>query len=426
MGICPTLYFMAGVPLRGWCLSSLEGSWPPAHPPAGVQYLTELRISLQRIDSFLSLPEPPLPSHRQRAQASSAAAAAAAPAPAEEAGAAVPATAGQQDAAANGSYAGSRPQPAAAGGRAGTVLQQHADDQLPLGAVVLRGADYEPGAEVRAFDQGPAVAGGQKQEQPKIHVEACAGAARSASQPAAAAAATAAAPAAAADGSQPPEVIVVRQLSGSAASAGQGSALESVSSLGQAQPSTGSGAAGAKQVWLAGCVQPVANAGGLPARGAVTGAMCAWLSIAVACVGEMCQQRCSRSMLGGHAWGQQPSNPKSMPMPFLQAFRLHGIKLDVRPGEMLGICGMTGAGKSCLLGALLGELQPAPGPDGSVAGKALRTAAAGLGTVADGLQMLNERRLRACCCCPRAAALPPAWQAQEQVSLHLQRVYVPV
>ncbi|DBA68013.1 TPA: hypothetical protein ACH3X2_014044 [Trebouxia sp. C0005] len=37
---------------------------------------------------------------------------------------------------------------------------------------------------------------------------------------------------------------------------------------------------------------------------------------------------------------------------------LHGLKLEVAQGELLGICGEVGSGKSSLLAALLGELQP--------------------------------------------------------------------
>ncbi|DBA75192.1 TPA: hypothetical protein ACH3X1_010497 [Trebouxia sp. C0004] len=37
---------------------------------------------------------------------------------------------------------------------------------------------------------------------------------------------------------------------------------------------------------------------------------------------------------------------------------LHGLKLQVAQGELLGICGEVGSGKSSLLAALLGELQP--------------------------------------------------------------------
>jgi len=40
------------------------------------------------------------------------------------------------------------------------------------------------------------------------------------------------------------------------------------------------------------------------------------------------------------------------------ALTLRGVRLDVRPGELIGICGEVGSGKSSLLAALLGELQP--------------------------------------------------------------------
>jgi len=47
---------------------------------------------------------------------------------------------------------------------------------------------------------------------------------------------------------------------------------------------------------------------------------------------------------------------------------LEGVRLDVSPGELLGICGEVGAGKSSVLAALLGELQPLRAADGSVRG----------------------------------------------------------
>eukprot|EP00878_Enallax_costatus_P014214 GHUV01014868.1.p1 GENE.GHUV01014868.1~~GHUV01014868.1.p1 ORF type:complete len:677 (+),score=122.01 GHUV01014868.1:181-2211(+) len=47
---------------------------------------------------------------------------------------------------------------------------------------------------------------------------------------------------------------------------------------------------------------------------------------------------------------------------------LMGVKLVVQPGELVGVVGEVGAGKSSLLAALLGELMPMRGPDGHVTG----------------------------------------------------------
>ncbi len=45
---------------------------------------------------------------------------------------------------------------------------------------------------------------------------------------------------------------------------------------------------------------------------------------------------------------------------------LAGVKLEVRPGELLGICGEVGSGKSSVLAGLLGELQPSAAEGSSV------------------------------------------------------------
>ncbi|GIM00721.1 hypothetical protein Vretimale_5668, partial [Volvox reticuliferus] len=48
---------------------------------------------------------------------------------------------------------------------------------------------------------------------------------------------------------------------------------------------------------------------------------------------------------------------------------LYGIRFDAAPGELVGICGTVGSGKSSLLAALLGELQPLVQRDGKDGGK---------------------------------------------------------
>jgi ABC-type multidrug transport system fused ATPase/permease subunit len=47
------------------------------------------------------------------------------------------------------------------------------------------------------------------------------------------------------------------------------------------------------------------------------------------------------------------------------ALTLRGVRLDIKPGELVGVCGEVGAGKSSLLAALLGELQPLPSSSSS-------------------------------------------------------------
>jgi len=44
-----------------------------------------------------------------------------------------------------------------------------------------------------------------------------------------------------------------------------------------------------------------------------------------------------------------------------QSFKLDGLTLSLKPGELLGVVGVVGSGKSSLLQALLGELEPAGG-----------------------------------------------------------------
>ncbi|KAL6765994.1 hypothetical protein V8C86DRAFT_2453065 [Haematococcus lacustris] len=48
---------------------------------------------------------------------------------------------------------------------------------------------------------------------------------------------------------------------------------------------------------------------------------------------------------------------------------LQGVRFELRSGELLGVCGEVGAGKSSLLAALLGELQPLPAPGSGPGGE---------------------------------------------------------
>ncbi|HAW61287.1 MAG TPA: heme ABC transporter ATP-binding protein, partial [Pseudomonas sp.] len=40
---------------------------------------------------------------------------------------------------------------------------------------------------------------------------------------------------------------------------------------------------------------------------------------------------------------------------------LHGVSLELRPGQVFGVLGPNGAGKSTLLATLCGELEPVTG-----------------------------------------------------------------
>ncbi len=53
-----------------------------------------------------------------------------------------------------------------------------------------------------------------------------------------------------------------------------------------------------------------------------------------------------------------------------QRITLHGVSFQLAPGELLGVCGEVGSGKSSLLAALLGELQPLQ-PEGGRRGPGL-------------------------------------------------------
>lgn len=56
---------------------------------------------------------------------------------------------------------------------------------------------------------------------------------------------------------------------------------------------------------------------------------------------------------------------------------LADVSLELRPGELLGVCGEVGAGKSSILAALLGELQPLGGAHDPAAHAGAGAAAAG-------------------------------------------------
>lgn len=52
----------------------------------------------------------------------------------------------------------------------------------------------------------------------------------------------------------------------------------------------------------------------------------------------------------------------SVPPPALAALTLLAPRFRIAPGALVGVCGAVGSGKSSLLAALLGELQPVPPP----------------------------------------------------------------
>ncbi len=57
---------------------------------------------------------------------------------------------------------------------------------------------------------------------------------------------------------------------------------------------------------------------------------------------------------------------------------LDGVQFELQPGELLGVCGDVGAGKSSLLAALLGELLPLPAGASTNATPAAETASLNL------------------------------------------------
>ena len=213
---------------------------------AAVQYLTELRISLQRIDKFLSMPEPPPPVHH-RATANAAAGAARAAAAAAAIGGVT----------------------AAAAAPVG-VDDEHLSVVLPMGTVALRGADYDWNSNVQ-IDVPHSLDSHKDHKGKDQHSKE------------------------ADNKSKPPP----------AAAAG-----EEVPSVGSVSSSNGQGSSG-------------------------------------------------KAVVNGNSSSSGPTGGPT----------LKGIRLEVNPGELLGVVGEVGSGKSSLLAALLGELQPLRGPEGSAAGE---------------------------------------------------------
>lgn len=81
------------------------------------------------------------------------------------------------------------------------------------------------------------------------------------------------------------------------------------------------------------------------------------------------------------AGGGQAAANRNGAAPAAAPVTLHALRFRVEPGQFLGIAGEVGSGKSSLLAALLGELQPVPQP-GYHVGEAIQGAPVMAGRVA--------------------------------------------
>lgn len=220
-------------------LTQPVASLPTSFMSAAVQAMTEMRVSLQRFDAFLNLPEPPPPVHQQHLHEAKGQ--------------------GQERGSAQRQQPGPKQEAGGAGG------------QPPQGTVALNGADFD--WQQPFGDHAPE---GLKATAGTAGVKKQGGAEPNAAAPTAAAAAGV-------QGAVPAPRVVV---------AGKGGDPE------QAASGAGEGAASAKQ-------QEGASDNGSSSRAT-----------------------------------------------------LAGVQLQLQPGELLGVCGEVGCGKTTLLAALLGEVLP--------------------------------------------------------------------
>ncbi|KAG2425890.1 hypothetical protein HYH02_014893 [Chlamydomonas schloesseri] len=262
-----------------------------------VQTLTELRVSLQRIDAFLSTPEPPRPH----------------------------ATAEQQQQQQQQQEAEGRVEVGGGGKGAGAAGEK------PLGYVSMGGADYDwlrpfGRDDVRVTDtHGTALGGGGGDVSARGKK-----------------AAAAAAGGAAGNG-------------GSKAAAGGGSSFKQ--SVAAAAPATDAAAAATAAAATGGDAQveaPKADARQAEAVGREEGQAAETVAAAAAeRAGSSSSSASGAASTAGGADGEVRSG---------ESLTLAGVAFECAPGELLGICGAVGCGKSSLLAALLGELQPLERP----------------------------------------------------------------
>jgi ABC-type multidrug transport system fused ATPase/permease subunit len=253
----------------------------------GVQFLAELKVSLRRIDDFLSMPEPPPPTHQRGLDQ----AAGAAPAAGAEAAAAGGRPSAEKRRLSFDALLGRRRSAAANG--TGTVLDKEGKSsgvEVPVGGLRLGGADYDWSRNVEQLGLGP------------------------------------------------------RKPTSSGGSSGSGDSSSASSGSDAGDAPEGAPAADG------GVEGDAARSGREAARGAEPNGAA------------------STPAESGASEGRSRRGRRRT---------LEGIELTVSPGELLGICGEVGAGKSSVLAALLGELQPIREADGSLKGERRRQRGAG-------------------------------------------------
>jgi ABC-type multidrug transport system fused ATPase/permease subunit len=234
----------------------------------GVQFLAELKVSLKRIDDFLSMPEPPPPTHQRH----------------KDLAAYPPALAGPNGSASSGAPALPPAAASAAGAGSGSSLKGSLEMARQASGEALR----------RSMD----VLFGRSRPQSRL-----------------------------------------------SDTQARGSMLEEAEAA--AVPVGGLKLGGADYDWS----HNVEQLGLLPrSSGGSNGSSSSSSSDGGEAIGEEAEE--------GEGGGRVVVRPRRC--------TLEGVVLSVAPGELLGICGEVGAGKSSVLAALLGELQPVRGADGLV------------------------------------------------------------